>query len=298
MSSKDLLTRNNLFYFFILPAVILLLFLSVYPSAQVVLLSIQNVNILKPSRAIIFTAANFVRMIVDPRFHHALQISFLFPCISTILTLFASLGLGLFLHSYTKGKMLGLLSTVFIIPAIVSRVAISYIWKLIYEPTIGILNYFLSFLGVGPVSLLSDPATALPSIMVVDLWQWGPIFSLVFLAALQMLPSEVLEAAKVDGASKWERFRYMTFPLLLPTTLVVILFKFVESLRIFDLIYILTRGGPGIATENVDMYAYWVGLSIGGDISYAASMSLVILVVTVLVATIVIKAYQRVYYET
>jgi multiple sugar transport system permease protein len=285
--------EKKLFWVFLLPAIISLFLLSVYPFIETIIMSLHNINIVEPYREVKFIGLqNFSKLLSDLRFMNSLKVSFTFTLTTTLLTFLIGMGLALFLKAYAKGKLLSMVSVLFAIPALSSRVAIAYIWKLMYEPSYGIINYFLNILGIGTVNWLSDPRTALPAIMIVDIWQWTPLISLMLLAALQAIPSEIYDACEVDGASGWQKFRYITFPLLSLLALPVILLKLVESFRIFDLMYCMTKGGPGITTENLDLYAYWIGISTGGEISYAACMSLIMLIITILLTTLILRLYE------
>lgn len=288
------MTEKQLFWVFLLPAIVSLFLLTIYPFIETIIMSLHNINIVEPYREVKFIGLqNFSKLLSDSRFMNSLKISLIFTLVTTLLTFMIGMSLALFLRAYTKGKILSMATVLFAIPALSSRVAIAYMWKLMYEPSYGVINYFLNIFGIGTVNWLSDARTALLAIMFVDIWQWTPLISLMLLAALQAIPSEVYDASAVDGASGWQRFRYIIFPLLSLLALPIILLKLVESFRIFDLMYCMTKGGPGTATENLDLYAYWIGISMGGEISYASCMSLIMLIITILLITLILRLYER-----
>ena len=134
---------------------------------------------------------------------------------------------------------------------------------------------------------------AMVSIIAVDVWQWTAFIVLLLLAGFQTLPKEPFDAAKVDGASGMDVFRYITIPLLQPVIVVALVFRVIDALRTFDIVYIMTRGGPGTSTETVDIFAYYIGISEAGRISYAAAVSLVMLFVTIVLITIFLRFSEQ-----
>jgi len=154
-----------------------------------------------------------------------------------------------------------------------------------YSPSIGIINYFLGFFGVGPVDFLAHPSYALFSIAAIDIWQWSFLIAALTVILLEGVPKEVVEAGALDGAKRWQLYRYLIFPIIVPPFLPLLFVKMMESLRTFDFIFVLTGGGPGVATETLDMYAYWQGIGSAGRISYASAASIVMLVLTMIFVT-------------
>jgi len=156
----------------------------------------------------------------------------------------------------------------------------------------GPINDILAYAHIGPVHWLTQFPTAFITIALVDSWQWTPFMLLLLLAGLQGIPTEVMEAAKLDARSSWQVFRYVTFPLLLPWTVSAILLRSVEMLKIIDLVVVITGGGPGIATESLTFYAYQTGIR-NLDLGYASTISYTLLVLTVIVATIFLLAIRQ-----
>jgi len=143
-----------------------------------------------------------------------------------------------------------------LLPMVATPVAIAMAWLLMFEPTVGLFNPLLRSLGLPPQQWLGSASQALPSLILVDVWQWMPMMALILLAGLTTLPEEPFEAARVDGANGWQRFIYLTLPLLLPTMVTAVLLRSIDALKTFDIIYTMTRGGPGSATETINIYAY------------------------------------------
>ncbi|MCX6090595.1 MAG: sugar ABC transporter permease, partial [Candidatus Atribacteria bacterium] len=166
-------------------------------------------------------------------------------------------------------------------------------WRFMYSPVLGIFNYFLRLLGSKPVEFLANKNLALYSIAFIDIWQWGLLFSVLILGLLEALPNEPIEAAHIDGATKWQLHRYLTLPLILPSLISLTFLKIIESLRSFDLIYVLTKGGPGIVTETIDLFAYQVGVGISGRISYASCISILMMIITVVLTTFIWRILKK-----
>jgi multiple sugar transport system permease protein len=150
------------------------------------------------------------------------------------------------------------------------------------------LNWLLGLLGVPPPAWLADPRLALPAIVIADVWEWFPFTMLMLLAALQMMPDEPLEAARIDGAGSWQVFRHIILPLLRPAIVVTALFRLIESVKAFPLIFVMTGGGPGTVTEATNYYAYLQGFNYS-LIGFSAAISVVILVATFAVSAGLIR---------
>jgi multiple sugar transport system permease protein len=173
--------------------------------------------------------------------------------------------------------------SIMLIPMMITPVVVGLMWKYILNPQNGIVNYILGLLGIpGPV-WLGDPKPALPAVMIVDVWQWTPFVFLILLSGLVSLPKEYFEAARVDGAGPLQTLRYVTLPLMIPFILVALLIRFIDAFKVFDTIFILTKGGPANATEVLSVYTYKVGLNFF-NLGYAATLSYVMLIIITVIA--------------
>jgi multiple sugar transport system permease protein len=171
-------------------------------------------------------------------------------------------------------------------------VVVALIWKILFTPDISILDWTLGLLGLPQPAWLADPRLALWAIIVADVWEWFPFVMLMLLAALQMLPAEPLEAARLDGASRWQVFRHITLPLLKPAIVVATLFRLIDSVKAFPHIFIMTGGGPGTATEVTNFYAYLQGFSYT-YIGYSSAVIVVMLIATLLMSVMLLYATGR-----
>ena len=193
--------------------------------------------------------------------------------------------IALFLFRRFSRPVETVVSVLFVLPILLSRVGVAQIWKLLYRP-FGLLNYLLSLLGIPIVKFLADTHLALVAVIAVDIWQWCFLTAFLVLSLLNSIPSNYLEEAEVMGTSRWQTHWYISLPVIFSGVLSIVFIKLVESLRTFDLLYNLTLGGPGTSTETLDLYAYYQGVTIAGNISYAAAMSIFMLIFTLIIVTV------------
>ncbi len=252
---------KNIPYFLMLPAIVTLLFLIIYPMASSIWYSLHTWYLAKPKVFPFVGLRNYHFLLFeDPIFRVALHvtITLLGVCIPV------EFGLGLLLASLLNRKELKarrFFRSCLIVPLAVTPIVVGVLWKFILHPRYGILNYFLGLLGLPSVEWVANPSFALFSVMMVDIWEWTPFMILVLYAGLVSLPQEPLEAAELDGASGWQQFLYISVPLLAPIITVAILIRVMDIIKMFDIVYVLTRGGPGNATELLSLYDFRIGLN-------------------------------------
>lgn len=200
---------------------------------------------------------NYVDLFKDPRFYNAVKLTFYFTLLAVGVETVLGVAIALILNREFRGK--GLAKTILLLPMVATPVAIGLAWTLFYEPTIGLANYTLKGLGFAGSNWLASKDMVIPSLVIVDIWEWTPMIALIVLAGLASLPTEPFEAAKVDGATTIQTFRYITLPLLYPTILVAIILRSIDAFKTYDIIYTMTAGGPGFASETLNIYAYALG---------------------------------------
>jgi multiple sugar transport system permease protein len=149
-----------------------------------------------------------------------------------------------------------MLRGLFVLPMMATPVAIALVWTMMFHPQQGVLNYLLSLLGIGPSEWVYSPRLAIPCLVMVDIWQWTPLVMLIVLGGLASLPTDPFEAAHMEGATRWQTLRHVTLPLLLPFILVAAVVRLIDALKTFDTIYVITQGGPGTASETINLYLY------------------------------------------
>lgn len=273
----------------LLPGLIVLALLSLIPFGYSVNLSLHDLDLSKPYLGNPFVgAANFGYIFKDSRAIGAFVNTLLIVGGAVLIETLLGLMVALLLHQIGKGKDIVII--LMVLPMLISRVVVALLWKILYHPIIGPINWFMNeFFGVHHIEWLANPFLTRFSVIMADAWQWTPFMILILSAGLDMLPEDTYEAARIDGASPWKTFLYITIPLLAPVMGVAILFRGIEALRTFDLVYVLTAGGPGTTTETVDIYAYLIGLSRGSRISYASALSIVLLAATILLLTVFVR---------
>jgi multiple sugar transport system permease protein len=236
---------------------------------------------------------NFVRLFSDQRFLNALRVSAYWELLTLSGTFLVAVPVAVFLYERVPRRYQNPICLGLLLPILLPRVSVGLIWRFFYAPTIGLVNFPLALLGERPIDLLGSIWSALPAVAVADVWQWGLFFAVIILKLLGTVPAAQIEAALLDGAGFWQKHFSITLPMLRGALLTMGFVKAIESLRSFDLIYTMTNGGPGIVTETIDLYAYQVGINLSGRISYATSMSLLLLILTIVVFTILWRTTRR-----
>lgn len=274
----------------LLPAVGWILTFTVYPLVYSLSLSFQDWNLTSPPRWV--GLANYLRALQDPRMHNALRTTGLFVAATVTIELVLGFALALLFHRPMWGSRI--LRAVVVAPLFTSPIALAFLGMMLLHEEDGPIAHLLRMLGLPRVHWLSDPATALGSLILLDVWQWTPFAFLVFLAGLAGVPPEPIEAAIVDGAGRWAVLRHVVLPLLAPVAVTALLFKFIYSVKVFDLAFGLTGGGPGISTEVLALYIHRQGLEFF-NLGYASALSYVFLVLVVLVCTVLLLRVRQLY---
>ncbi len=250
-------------------------------------MAVQDINLVKSARSFV-GADNFVALVQDSRAWGSLWKTIAFSVSATAIEMLLGLGLALYLNRPFFGRKL--VRTLLLIPMIMTPVVSGLIWRVFYDPNNGIVNYYLGQLGLGDKhNWLGSTDLAMASVIIADVWQWTPFVFLILAAGLDAMPGEPLEAAEVDGASPIQRFIHVVLPLLAPSLMIAFLLRIIDSVKTFDIIYVMTRGGPSLATETTNMYAYIQGFN-NFNISYATVINLTI---TVIITFIFTTVYAR-----
>ncbi len=267
---------ENTPWVFILPAVAYLLALSVYPLVSSFLLSLHEYRI--DARAFAWVGwGNYAAIFHDAEFYIAFRNTAVFTAATVAAELMLGLALAVFMTRRLAGK--NLLRTILIIPMMTTPMVVGLMWRFLLNTDFGVVDYALRKLfGIGPVNWLGSTPYSLISLIMVDVWQWTPFAFLIFYAAIQTIPEELHEAARVDGARGVQVFRHITLPLLLPVIDIVVLFRGMDSFRAFDTVYTLTFGGPGRDSATLSFLAYLEGFSYS-HFGLASAMSYVMVAV-------------------
>lgn len=278
--------RNKFIILMLLPATVLLVGLTLFPFIVSLILSFTDYSLLRPGQTKFIFLDNYIELMKTDEFWIALRVTVVF----TILAVFIQVVLGVIFATllHNENTNVSLLRTLYLLPLAITPIAATFTFRLMFNPSLGVLNYFVKLLGFQPQAWLASPNTAMLSLIIVDTWQWTPFILLICLGGLSSLPSEPFEAAKVDGASTWQIFTKITLPMLYPFIALALLFRSIDAFKTFDIIYVLTSGGPGILTRTLNLYAFKHGieyLSMG----YAGSIAIVMLIITIVVAQIFLR---------
>ena len=236
---------------------------------------------------------NYIDMFEDRRFINALKISLYWELITVIGSLLLAILVSIILFEYSNKNYRILLAIILIMPIMLPKVSAGLIWRFMLSPVMGLVNAPLISLNLNPIEYLASPKLALFSVAFVDIWQWGLFFGVILLFLLETLPRDLIDAAKIDKVKKWQLHYFITFPMLKGSLITIALIKAIESLRSFDLIFTMTKGGPGITTETLDLYAYQQGIGLRGEISYASAMSVAMVIITIVIFTFIWKRAQK-----
>ena len=244
--------ERNLAWLLVAPALVMFVLFAVLPSLTAILFAFSHIKLMRGGMQRTFIGfANFQRALEDPIVQQSVGITLRWALIVTTVEILLGLGLALLLAHGVRGR--GVFTSLLIIPIIMPPVAVSLMWFFMYEPNFGVINYLLNRIGLPSVLWLSDPSIALYSMMAVDVWQATPFAFLLLYAAVLSLPRDPYEAAAIDGAGRWHIFRTVTLPLLLPVLGVVVLLRLIDAARIFDKIFVMTRGGPGTSAYTTTL---------------------------------------------
>ena len=274
---------------FLLPGLVFLFTIDLIPLLYSAWISFYNWWLLRPRDVRFVGLANYARLGSDAEFTRAVVVTTLFTSGAVLVEFLAGLGLALLFAQ--PFRFLRPLRVLLLLPLFVVPVVGATMWRVIFHPEIGVLNYYLSVLGLGRPPWLSDPTLALVSITIVDAWRTIPFMFLVMYAGIETLPGELYEAASVDGASAWHRFRYITAPLLTYIMLLAVLIRAMDVFREFDIIFVLTGGGPGTATQTIQILNYRAfGL---GHMGEANAIGIVTLVLVAVMCFVLMRAVLR-----
>lgn len=277
--------QRSLPFVFIMPAVAVMAVLALVPLAYAVWISLRDRTLSNPDASFV-GLDNYLSLLGDRRFVNALWVSLKWEVVTVAGTMAVALTLGILMLEAASPRWRRWLTLLFLVPVLLPRVCAAFVWKFAFHPLYGIVTYPWRLVTGQPLDMLADPTMALLAVAFVDVWQWGPFFGVIVLKLLEALPPQPIEAARLDNARPWEIHAYVTLPMLRLPLVSLVFVKAIESLRSFDLVYVMTRGGPGIATETLDMYAFSQGFIEAGKISYASSMGVVMMAVTTLAFTI------------
>ena len=245
---------RNLHRLFPLPAMIFVALLMVFPVLYTLYLSFTNWNLTSGQPASFVGLSGYARVLTEPRFLHALARTFAFTFFAVAIEGILGVTAALILNRVFIGK--GVAKMLLLLPLVATPVAVGIVFNLFYDPTIGLANFVLTSFGLPPGMWVSNAKTVIPALILVDVWQWTPMITLIVLAGLAGLSEEPVEAARIDGASEWQIIRLVTIPMVLPVILTALILRLIDALKTFDIIFAMTGGGPGYASETLNIMGF------------------------------------------
>ncbi|WP_339306223.1 sugar ABC transporter permease [Paenibacillus sp. FSL L8-0435] len=274
------LWRESEAVLFTLPALIPLLIFWLGPLGYIVYLSFTDWDFMSPDKLFV-GLDNYSYLLTNSEFYRSLKVTLLFGLGSVIPTIVGGLALAMLMNSKIKSS--GIFRTLLFSPWVTPTVAVSIAWSWIFEPEVGLANLMLGWVGVSPIGWLRDADWALVAVLIVTLWKsigWAMVF---YLVALRSLPSDLLEAASIDGANGWDKFRSITLPLISPTTFFLSIILTIQSLQAYDQINVMTQGGPAGSTRTL-LYMYYQSAFESFNVGEASSIAVVIILICVLLS--------------
>lgn len=274
----------------IMPALLVLMFTTIFPFIYCIWISLHNVVLFYPVPIKFVGLGNFIESLFNPiyGFWRSAYTTLIFTGSSLAIEFLLGLGIALLLNKEFKGVWI--LRFLLVIPLLISPVSVGLLFRLMFLPgDWALINWVLSSLfQIPPINWLGEPTLAMLVLIITDIWEWTPFLALIFLAGLQVLPPEPFEAALIEGASPIKIFRYITIPMLKDLLAIAFLLRLMDSLKTYDIIYIITQGGPGEATQTLNFNAYVQGF-IFGNISIAAAQMLMMTIATILLTVILVR---------
>jgi multiple sugar transport system permease protein len=287
---EETVTKDPTKHLFLTPAAILILLLSIFPLLFSFALTFVSWDLSRLQGGIRFNGLeNFITLAKDADFWDTVRATLIFVIGAVALEYALGLGVALLLNQQIRFRRF--FRVVFLVPMMLTPAAVGYLGRMLFNESIGPINDIIKHLGGPIVPWVTSPALALPTLMLVDAWEWTPFMMIVLLAGLQALPPEVFEAANVDGAGSWQTFVNVTFPMLLPVSITVILIRALEAFKLFDIVVVMTGGGPGTSTLTVTMYAYQQSM-INGNLGYGSAIAYALLIM-VTIFTLVFLGLTR-----
>ena len=282
--------RLNAYWPFVIPALVVVVGVIIVPWIFTLWMSVHEWQLGGAYRFV--GGQNYARLPGDTRFLEAVWHTIVYSALSVILPVVLGTVAALIFHA--EFPLRGFLRGIFVMPMMATPVAIAVVWTMMFHPQLGVMNYLLSLVGIPPQLWVFDPATVIPSLVLVETWQWTPLVMLIVLGGLAAIPTEPYESARIDGASYLQQFRYITLPMIAPFLMVAVLIRLIDALKSFDIIFGMTQGGPGTASETINLYLYATAFAYS-DIGYGSAIAVVFfgLIVALSLVTLHLRARTK-----
>jgi len=280
--------RRPSYWPFVVPALVVVLAVIVFPWAYTIWMSLQEWKV--GAAPTFIGLGNYIRLPSDARFVESIAHTLVYTALSVALPLLLGTLAAVIFHA--KFPMRGFFRGLFILPMMATPVAIALVWTMMFHPQLGILNYLLSLVGIPAQLWVFHPASVIPSLVLVETWQWTPLVMLIVLGGLASIPAEPYESAELDGATGWQVFRYISLPLIAPFLFIAAMIRMIDAVKSFDIIFAITQGGPGSASETINLYLYSVAF-VYYDVGYASAIVIVFFALIIALAAALLHVRQR-----
>ena len=286
--TQFLARRRRNYYLFIAPALVVICAVIVFPWLFTLWMSAFDWKIGASAHFVGF--GNYAALATNQRFAEAILHTFYFTALAVILPLVLGTAAAMIFHR--EFPLRGVLRGVFIMPMMATPVAVALVWTMMFHPQQGVLNYLLSLVGLPPSLWVYSPTLVIPSLVLVEIWHWTPLVMLIVLGGLAALPTEPYESARLDGATEWQLFRHITLPLVAPFIVVAAVIRTIDALKTFDTIYVITGGGPGTASETINLYLYLQAFAFY-NIGSASAVVVVFFVIVLALALLLLHVREK-----
>jgi len=280
--------RRGSYWPFVIPAVAVVGSVIVFPWVFTIWMSLHEWTVGGARRFI--GLSNYARLVSDERFLTSVVHTFVYTFLAVVLPLIFGTLAALAFNSRLPFR--GVLRGLFVMPMMATPVAIALVWTMMFHPQLGVLNYLLSLVGIGPQAWVFNPSTVIPSLVLVETWQWTPLVMLIVLGGLAAIPTEPYESAAIDGANAIQRFYYITLPMIAPFLMVAVIIRTIDALKSFDIIYAITQGGPGTASETINLYLYSVAFAYY-DVGYGSAIAVVFFALVIALSLLMLHLRQK-----
>ncbi len=280
--------RRRSYRLFIAPALVVIGAVIVFPWLFTLWMSVFDWKI--GSAAHFVGLENYETLLVNRRFIEAVVHTFYFTALAVVVPLLLGTAAAMIFHREFPFR--GVLRGVFIMPMMATPVAVALVWTMMFHPQQGVLNYLLSLVGLPPSLWVYSPTLVIPSLVMVEVWHWTPLVMLIVLGGLAALPTEPYESARLDGATEWQLFRFITLPLVAPFLVVAAVIRTIDALKTFDTIYVITGGGPGTASETINLYLYLQAFAFY-NIGTASAVVVVFFVIVLALALLLLHVREK-----
>jgi len=286
--ARFLARRRRNYYLFIAPALAVVGAVIVFPWLFTLWMSAFDWTIGSAAHYVGF--GNYQKLATNQRFLESVLHTFYFTALAVAAPLVLGTAAAMIFHREFPFR--GVLRGVFIMPMMATPVAVALVWTMMFHPQQGVLNYLLSLVGLPPSLWVYSPGLVIPSLVLVEVWHWTPLVMLIVLGGLAALPTEPYESARLDGATEWQLFRYITLPLVAPFIVVAAVIRTIDALKTFDTIYVITGGGPGTASETINLYLYLQAFAFY-NIGTASAVVVVFFVIVLALALLLLHVREK-----